>query len=52
MEKRDKDIVFTKQSHVSCDGGDGAKGHPKIYLEISDGSIVCPYCSREFILKI
>ena len=51
MKKRDKDIVFTDQNHVSCDGGDFAEGHPKIYLEISDGSITCPYCSKEFVLK-
>ena len=36
---------------VSCDGGGGALGHPKIYLEISkDGKVVCPYCSRTFKL--
>jgi uncharacterized Zn-finger protein len=37
---------------VSCDGGDGESGHPKIYLEIDPkiGKIVCPYCSKVFTL--
>lgn len=27
------------------------QGHPKIYLKIGDaGEVVCPYCSRRFIL--
>ena len=26
-------------------------GHPKVYLKIGDaGEVVCPYCSRRFIL--
>ncbi len=51
MKKRDKDVIFVEQSHVFCDGGDNAEGHPKIHLEISNGSIICPYCSKEFVLK-
>lgn len=39
------------ERHVSCDGGGGALGHPKIYLEIKPGvnEIICPYCGQEFI---
>jgi uncharacterized Zn-finger protein len=52
MKKRDKDVVFVEQTHVFCDGGDNEEGHPKVYLEISNGSsIICPYCSKEFRLK-
>jgi uncharacterized Zn-finger protein len=36
---------------VSCDGGDGAYGHPKVYLKIAGQSVVCPYCSRLFVLR-
>lgn len=41
------------ESHtVACDGGGGAMGHPKVYLEMGDDSeIQCPYCSRLFVLK-
>jgi len=37
---------------ASCDGGGGALGHPRIYLTIGQrGEVVCPYCSRRFVLK-
>ncbi|MFP6711401.1 MAG: zinc-finger domain-containing protein [Rhodospirillales bacterium] len=42
-------VVETEQ--VSCDGGSGASGHPNVYLSIGkEGQIVCPYCSRIFVL--
>lgn len=41
--------VTTKR--VACDGGGGALGHPKVYLEMGTASeVICPYCSRRFIL--
>ena len=48
--------VYVDQDTVSCDGGGGPLGHPKVYLkfgsadENGDGEIVCPYCSARFIL--
>ena len=37
---------------IACDGGGGALGHPKIYLEMGAASeVVCPYCSRRFVFK-
>ena len=46
-----EETIIVKKSSVSCDGGGGVLGHPKIYLAISeDGEIVCPYCSRTFKL--
>lgn len=42
--------VETKE--VSCDGGKGALGHPKVYLNLgSKGSIDCPYCGTHFVLE-
>ncbi len=36
---------------VSCDGGGGGGGHPTVYLNFGDKTeIVCPYCSRTFLL--
>jgi uncharacterized Zn-finger protein len=35
---------------VSCDGGAGAYGHPKVYLKIAGAEVKCPYCSRLFVL--
>lgn len=51
--------VLAATATVSCDG-DGLshaaspgnpRGHPRVYLKIGDaGEVVCPYCSRRFIL--
>jgi uncharacterized Zn-finger protein len=38
-------------TRVACDGGGGALGHPKVYLQIGDeGFVECPYCDRRFVL--
>lgn len=44
------EIIHVQNSTVSCDGGDGPLGHPKVYLRITDKQICCPYCSRLFVL--
>ena len=36
---------------VSCDGVGGALGHPLVWLRIEASEIMCPYCSRLFVLK-
>lgn len=37
---------------VGCDGGGGPLGHPLVYLRIGPSrDVVCPYCSRHFVLK-
>lgn len=42
-------FVTTKDDTVSCDGGQGAQGHPKIYLDVKKkGDVFCPYCSKHF----
>ena len=46
------ETIEAKTSRVSCDGGGGALGHPKVYLEMGDEDFVeCPYCDRRFVLK-
>ncbi len=35
---------------VACDGGDGALGHPRVFLFIEGHSVMCPYCSRLYVL--
>jgi uncharacterized Zn-finger protein len=44
-------VVDTVQ--VSCDGGGGPLGHPRIYMTIKgdERHVDCPYCSRRFELK-
>jgi uncharacterized Zn-finger protein len=45
------EVVKVSEKEVSCDGGKGALGHPKVYLHIKpkEDEIVCPYCSKKFI---
>ncbi len=39
-------------SRVACDGGEGALGHPRVWLSLGDGGEVeCPYCDKRFVLK-
>ena len=35
---------------VSCDGGNGPLGHPRVFLHMQDHSVMCPYCSRLYVL--
>jgi uncharacterized Zn-finger protein len=46
-----REIVHVKTRAVSCDGGEGVYGHPKVYLKIAGEKIMCPYCSRLFVLE-
>ena len=42
--------IYVNDKRVACDGGGGALGHPRVFLEMGDAEeIVCPYCSRRFI---
>jgi uncharacterized Zn-finger protein len=43
------ETVHTRR--VRCDGGEGALGHPRVWLQIDGrGFVDCPYCDRRFIL--
>lgn len=36
---------------VACDGGEGALGHPRVYLQIpqEQGWVECPYCDCKYV---
>jgi uncharacterized Zn-finger protein len=35
---------------VACNGGEGALGHPRVYLNLMPtGRVECPYCSRLYV---
>ena len=38
---------------VACDGGEGALGHPRVYLQIphETGFVECPYCDAKLVHK-
>ena len=38
-----EETVIVEHTPVSCDGGGGPLGHPRVYLEMGDdGETVCP----------
>jgi len=46
------ETVEVTTSRVACDGGGGALGHPKVFLEMgSENFVECPYCDKRFVLK-
>lgn len=53
MTPSDTSELFTVDSHadgVSCDGGHGALGHPKVWYSFDGQSkIECSYCGRSFV---
>ncbi len=36
---------------VACDGGEGALGHPRVWLTIPQdkGHVTCGYCDKQFV---
>ena len=45
------EIIHVADTTVACDGGDGALGHPRVWLEMGEATFVeCPYCDRRFVL--
>ena len=45
------EIIHVDTRTVACDGGDGALGHPRVWLRIADQQVMCPYCSRLYVLN-
>jgi uncharacterized Zn-finger protein len=46
------EVTYIRSLETTCDGGGGPSGHPKVYLHIDEDEsrVVCPYCSRTFVL--
>lgn len=45
------ETIYVDDRTVACDGGDGALGHPRVFLRILDHEVTCPYCSRHYVLN-
>ncbi len=45
------EIIPVTEPVVACDGGGGPLGHPRVFLRIEEQSVMCPYCSRLFLLQ-
>ncbi len=45
------ETILVDERRVSCDGGGGALGHPRVWYTIGErGFVECGYCDRRFVL--
>ena len=45
------EVQLVTRRRISCDGGEGALGHPRVWMEIPDeGFVDCGYCDKRFVL--
>ena len=51
IEAPETKIVET--ARVACDGGEGALGHPRVWLSIDPktGWVECGYCDKRFVFS-
>ncbi len=46
------EVIQIDSETVACDGGGGALGHPRVWLNAGGkGAVDCPYCDRQYVLK-
>ena len=44
------ETIKVNRHRIFCDGGGGALGHPRVFLEMGEKDHVeCPYCDRRFV---
>jgi uncharacterized Zn-finger protein len=52
MSLQAPETIVVTRTRVACDGGEGALGHPRVYLEMGEETfVVCGYCDRRFVLS-
>ena len=53
MTREAPESEIVTASRVACDGGEGALGHPRVWMQIpeAEGFVECGYCDKRFILK-
>jgi len=51
MTTQAPEIQVTDKWRVACDGGEGALGHPRVWLSLDDktGEVECPYCDKRIL---
>ncbi|MEM7642287.1 MAG: zinc-finger domain-containing protein [Pseudomonadota bacterium] len=47
------EVETVTATRISCDGGGGALGHPRVWLSIDPkvGFVECGYCDKRFVLE-
>ena len=49
---REAEIETVHTHRVSCDGGKGANGHPRVFLDMGQADeVACKYCGKRFVYK-
>ncbi|MBY6004072.1 zinc-finger domain-containing protein [Salipiger bermudensis] len=45
------EIKIVDSHRIACDGGEGALGHPRVWLMIppDEGFVECPYCDAKYV---
>lgn len=45
-----EDVTIVTKWKVACDGGEGALGHPRVWLSIAQdtGEATCGYCDKVY----
>ena len=53
MPAPEPETIEVTKTRIACDGGSGAGGHPRVWLEIDPqkGYVECGYCDRRYVLK-
>jgi len=51
MSQDAPEIEVVQSDRVCCDGGEGALGHPRVWLQIPPGRgwVECPYCDKRYV---
>lgn len=45
------EVIVVHEHRLWCDGGGGALGHPRVFMEMGEAHFVeCGYCDRRFVL--
>ena len=46
------EVETVSNTRIACDGGEGALGHPRVWLSIDEktGWVECPYCDKRYVL--
>lgn len=51
MSIQAQEVKTTDKSRVACDGGEGALGHPRVFLSVPEDEkgVECPYCDALYV---
>lgn len=51
MSDEAPETKIVSEWRVACDGGEGALGHPRVWLTIPRdvGYVICPYCDARYV---